>query len=206
MILLRKSLSKLYFIFIILIFSSFLKAEDFQHEIGLGIHYYSGSADKSLAPNLSTALRFGAGNVPKSFYKWISSLTILSGSSTATFNDAGNSVSLSYTLLGGEFNFGFGIVPMAESTKLPVQPYFGVTGALQVTSLKFANTDQASATFPKTDANMYFGYGLLVGVDIQMGKSFGMGLTVEQSAVSGQVATKPFGLGGNRIFLNFLFR
>ncbi len=183
-----------------------LLAEEFQHEVGLGLHYYSGLTDKSLAPNFSTVLRFAAGNVPRSFYKWVTNLTILSGANTSTFDDAGTSISLDYTLLGGEFNFGFAIVPMASYSKLPVQPYFGVTGSLQVASLKFGDTSSASATFPKTDAGMFMGYALFVGVDIQMSKSFGMGFNVEQSAINGQVAAATFGMGGNRIFLNFFFR
>lgn len=183
-----------------------VRAESYQHEIGAGMHYYSGLAEKSLAPNLGTLLRFSASNVPKSWYKWVTNLTVLSGGASSDFDDAGSTVTLDYTLLGGEFNFGFAIVPMASFEKLPVQPYFGATGSLQVSSLKFTDTSSASATFPKTDAGMFAGYALFVGVDVLMSKTFGMGLTVEQSAINGQVATVPFGMGGNRIFINFFFR
>lgn len=181
-------------------------AEEYQHEVGVGLHYYSGAADESLAPNTGTLLRFTAGNVPSGWFKWLTSLSILTGGSTATFDDAGSSRTLDYTLIGGEFNVGFSIVPMASFQKLPVQPYFGSTVSLQVNSLRFGDTSGASATFPKTDAGMFMGYALLVGVDLQLGKSFGIGFLVEQSVINGQVAEATFAMGGNRVLLNMFFR
>lgn len=195
----------LFLILFFAFFASAAKAENnTQYNLMLGYHYFSGKDLKSLAPNTSYLMRFGAGSGTKSMFGWISSMALQFGTATANFNDSGTTRALSYQLIGGEFNLGFRIMPFASQYKLPVQPHFGVTGALQVDSFNFG-TQTVSATFPKTEAQQFYGYNLFVGTDVSLGKNWGVVLQVEQSVISGTVATAVFELSGNRVFLGLFF-
>ena len=181
-------------------------ASEVQYDVGGGYAYFSGDPNKSLAPNTGYLVRFGAEAGRKTILKWTSNLTLAYSSSTSTFIDAGSFPSLSYTLVEGEFNLGFKLEFLAAYDKLPVQPYVGATGSIGSTSFKFAQDAAVSATFPKTDAENFYGYAIFVGVDISFTNYWGMGIEVEQSATTGTVAKQPFSLNSNRVFLNLFFQ
>jgi hypothetical protein len=136
----------------------------------------------------------------------IASLSIISASNTASFDDNGTSTDLPYKLTGGEFNFGFLLVPLGNFQKNSVQPFFGVTGSLQINAISFTDPGTLSATFPKADAPMFTGYALLVGTDILITKRWGMSFVVEQSKITGQVASATFAMSGNRVMVNIFNR
>lgn len=132
-------------------------------------------------------------------------MSIFSSGGSATFDDTGTSTELTYSLLGGEFNLGFGVYPLGSISKLTIQPYFGGAGSVQVDSIQFPKDATTSTTFPKTDSPTVYGYTLSVGADVQIDKNYGLKIQVEQAIISGKVANAPFALSGNRILLGLYF-
>jgi hypothetical protein len=180
-------------------------ARESQFDVLVGYHYFSGLAQQSIAPNTGYVLRFAAGT-RKGILRWTSNLSLLYATATNEFDDGGTTRDLAYTLMGGEFNIGFKVAPLGNFTKLPIQPYFGATGAVQIDSFVFGEDATTSATFPKTDATQFFGYNVNVGVDLSMSKRWGFVVAVEQSKVSGTLAATPFVLDGNRVFIGLYFK
>lgn len=179
------------------------EAADIQFKVGAGQQYFSGKSLQSLSPNKGTILTFAAGSGSRSILRWVSNMTLLSSSGTADFSDSGTSQTLSYALIGGEFNYGVQVAPMASFSKLPIQPYFGVTGALQMDTFTFTDNGSLSSTFPKTSSGQFFGYNIQVGVGINMTKRGGLYIEVEQSTIAGQIAEATFNLNGNRIIIGW---
>ncbi len=179
-------------------------ASKFNYDIGGGLEYYSGLEEKSLAPGSGTVLRFGAQKGENEF-RWVTSLNVTSSSGEATFDDSGTSIDLDYTLLGGEFNFGFALYPLGGDNKLDLQPYLMATGSTHLASISFDKDAAVSDTFPKSDAGMMFGYALAVGVDYAVDKEWGIKLHIERSQISGALAGSSFSLSGQRVILGLYF-
>ena len=91
-----------------------------QFDVGIGMHYYSGVVDESLAPKTAVGLRLGALS-GEGMFRWFTAVTIFSSSGNSNFDDAGTSTALDYTLLAGEFDIGGAYYPFGGSSKLPVQ-------------------------------------------------------------------------------------
>ncbi len=179
-------------------------SESYQYDIGAGLQYYSGLKDKSLAPNTATVVRFGAQN-GDAIFRGIADFYLLSSSGQSSFSDSGTSTTLSYSLIGGEFNIGFAIYPLNSLSHLPLQPYFGGAASVHIDSISFDKNAPVSATFPKSESPMMFGYSIFVGTDLAFSKNWGLKLRVEQSAVTGTVATSPFSMGGQRVLVGVYF-
>ncbi len=188
----------------ILLFSTPCWASKFNYDIGVGMEYFSGLEEKSLAPGSGTVLRFGA-QKGEEIFRYATSFYITSSSGEANFDDSGTTVELTYTLLGGEFNFGFAIYPLGSDSKLELQPYLMATGSTHLASISFDKDAAVSDTFPKSDAAMMFGYALAVGVDYAVAKEWGIKLHVERSAITGALAGSSFSLSGQRVILGLYF-
>lgn len=191
---------------ILLVSASSGLAADIQYEIGGGYAYFAGQQYKSLAPKTGYLVRFGAGAGRKNIFKWVSNLTLVSSSGTTDFNDAGTYRNLQYNLVAGEFNLGFKLAFLAPMERLPVQPYLGASGSAMSASFAFPENATVSDTFPKTEAQNYYGYNIFVGVDIEFNKKMGVNLQVEQSKISGTLAQSAFALDSNRILISLFFR
>jgi len=181
-------------------------AEDIQFEVGGGLMYFAGKPYQSLAPKTGYMVRFGAGAGRQYIFKWVSSFSMFTSSGNTTFNDNGTYTALDYQLVGGEFNLGLKIAPLASLEHLPMQPYVGASGAATSASFKFPENAPVSTTFPKTDSSNYYGYNIFVGVDIEMTKSWGVNFLVEQSKLSGTLANNQFNLDSNRVLFQLFFR
>jgi len=181
-------------------------AADVQFEIGGGYNYFAGQDAKSLAPATGYLLRFGAESGRRSIFKWVSSLSLLSSQGTADFNDSGTTRNLNYTLVAGEFDLGFKLAFLAGNDRLPVQPYVGASGSAMSASFTFPTNSVVSATFPKTEAQNFYGYDIFVGVDVETGRDWGFNIEVDQIRLAGTVASQPFSLDSNRVYLNLFFR
>lgn len=181
-------------------------AKDFQYEIGPGYAYFAGQEKKSLAPLTGYLMRFAAGTSSEKTFRWVSSMSLLSSSGESVFDDAGTDRTLTYQLIGGEFNIGFRIGFLSGFSKLPVQPYFGAAGSIVSASFAFPKDSTVSETFPKTDAGNFYGYAIFVGTDLTLGKEWGLNVHVEQSNIAGTLAQKQFVLNSNRVFLMMFFR
>lgn len=197
---------KIFLMAALLTTSSLVLASEVQYEVGGGYEYFSGDQNKSLAPKTGYMMRFGAEAGRKTILKWMSNLTLVSSTDTATFNDNGSYPSLAYQLIEGEFNLGIKLAFLAGYDRLPIQPYVGGSGSLGSASFKFADNAAVSTTFPKTDAENFYGYAIFVGVDIMIGRQWGVNLHVEQSQTSGTVAKQAFYLNGNRAFFSLFFQ
>ena len=185
----------------LIFYSSSSLAAGYQYQFGGGQEYYSGLKDQSLAPNTATNVRFGARFADRSIMNWIASTTLISSSGSSSFKVSGTSTTMGYQLLGGEFLLGFRVTPLANSNHLPIQPFFGAGGVVQLNSVKFPDAPSTSTTFPKSDAQYFAGYTVLVGVDVYMNKNFGFGLQVEQISAGGTLASESFSTGSNRFLL-----
>ncbi len=181
-------------------------ADEVQYEVGGGYAYFAGLPLKSLAPKTGVMARFGAEAGRKSIFKWMSNFSLMSASDTSTFSDNGTTQTLAYQLVAGEFNFGFKLAFLAPIDRLPIQPYLGASGSAMSASFKFGDNTALSSTFPKTDAQNFYGYNIFVGVDINLDRSWGINFQVEQSKISGTVALQPFALDSNRVFFSLFFR
>lgn len=190
---------------ILCIFAGPAWASKFSYDVGAGLEYFSGQTEESLAPLTGTLIRLG-GQKGEEIMRWATSLYVISSSGEADFDDAGTTQTLSYSLIGGEFNFGFAIYPLGGESKLTMQPYLMVTGSSHLASISFPEDAAVSDTFPKSDAAMMFGYALAVGADIAFSKEWGMKLHIERSQITGTLAGSSFGLSGQRVILGLYFQ
>lgn len=178
-------------------------ASGFQFSLGGGEEFYSGKDTETLAPNQATDIRFGARFDEPHLFNWIANTTLISSTGTADFKVDGATKSLNYMLYGGEFDLGFRITPFANSSHLPIQPFAGVAGAIQLDYVKWDIT--ASSTFPQTDTNYFPGYVALVGADVYWAKNAGVTFLVEQTNLAGSLANSSFSMNSNRFLLLFFF-
>src|SRR6185437_7673209 len=123
-------------------------ASGYQFTFGGGEEFYSGVDNTSLAPNSAVDVHFGAKFGEPHIVNWVASTTLMESSGTADFKVSGTSTSLAYSLYGGEFDLGLRVTPFAHANHLPIEPFFGAAGALQLDSVKFGTT--TSTTFPRT--------------------------------------------------------
>jgi outer membrane protein W len=172
-----------------------------QYQVGGGLQYFAGLPDKSFASNTATVARFGARFGERSVFSWVANTTLMSSSGAATFKVDGTATANPYQLMGAEFMGGFRFLPLANSSRLPVQPFFGAQGVFQINSVKFPNASSTTTTFPKTDTQYFTGYAFTVGTDLYFNKNWGFSIQVDQVLASGTLANSTFSSNATRFML-----
>ena len=87
--------------------------------------------------------------------------------------------------------------------KSPIQPYAGGSGVAHLTSLKFTESDDMSATWLRTEARFFYGYTMSAGVDLFFWKKTGLNFHFEYASLSGTIGGGTFKLGGLRYLFGF---
>ncbi|MBN1114767.1 MAG: hypothetical protein JXA66_05465 [Oligoflexia bacterium] len=174
-----------------------------QYGVDGGMTYYSGTRTQSLAPNSGYLGRFEAG-IGNGFFRFTSNFTLVYSQATAYFNDSGSENVYTFRMINGEFNFGVKCYFLYFIAKSPIQPYIGGSGGVQLASLKFTESDDMSATWPRAEARMFYGYNIFAGVDIWGGKKTGVNFHFEQSNMSGSIGGRAFKLSGLRYLFGII--
>ena len=164
-----------------------------------GLVFYKGSEPDSLAGDMGYMMRFQAESARDKFFRIFGNFTLSYASGDATFSDSGADVTLNYRMIAGEFNFGVKLSVLKFLKDSPVQPFVAGFGNGHLNSMQF--TGAASATFPRAETSLFYGYGYQAGVDFYIGDNAGVQITFEQALISGTIAGSSFKLGGLRYFI-----
>jgi hypothetical protein len=165
---------------------------------GGGLVYYDGDKGSSFVGDQGMLVNFTTVPKTKSWFKFLASFAV--GSSSGTIRLSG--ADTNYSFLNGEFMAGFKIVPMPSSTMMP---YFGASGS--VIGGKVTINAPEGSTIPETDHGRFYGYNISTGVDLMLGKEWGVRLEVQNSTISGQFTSLgSWSLSGLRGFVSLFFQ